>query len=176
MSNIELALVLTIPHKLHLTVWPICFCGRDYEAEQLPHSTNLLFLNYYGFYFCAGMVPRYVLSHSIFLNPYFYERKYRKTNHKRVVWWSGQITEPDLNGTSTLGHVMLYRSLQFRHCYFVPEGKWSLLICLISLCSVNTCNPTRSGRFFFLHWHYNFKGRLKLSANDLHFLHHHETQ
>lgn len=75
MSNIELALVLTISHKLHLTVWLICFCDRDYEAAQLPHGMNLLFLNYYGFYFYAGMVPKYVLSHSVLLNPYFHERK-----------------------------------------------------------------------------------------------------
>lgn len=75
MSNVDLALVLMIPHQLHLTMWLLSFCDRDYEAGQLPHSTNLLFLHYHELYFYAGMVPRYVLSHSLFPSPYFHERE-----------------------------------------------------------------------------------------------------
>lgn len=74
-SNVDLALVWKILHQLHLTTWLLSFWDRDYEARQLPHSMKLLFLGYYGLYFYAGMVPRCVLSRSLFLSPYFHERK-----------------------------------------------------------------------------------------------------
>lgn len=101
MSNVDLALVLMIPHQLHLTMWLLSFCDRDYEAGQLPHSTNLLFLHYHELYFYAGMVPRYIpfpLPKPLFP----WEGNMRKQT-TRVIQWSGQVTKLDLNGTSALG-------------------------------------------------------------------------